>query len=410
MWRETVKSRRVSLKGVALVLVVAALVSGAYLYGKSQSPAGLGEADQESLVLYAEALQAVRDDYVDQEAVDPRQQTYGAIEGMIDSLGDQGHTRFLTPDEVERNREGISGSYVGIGVRLEDEEGRAVVASPIDGSPAERAGIETGDVVVAVDGESVEDEDITEISEQVRGPEGTQVELTLHRDGEEREVSLERTELQVSSASWHRIPGTEAAHLRLASFSSNSAEELSEALEEAREAGVEKLVLDLRSNPGGQLDQAVEVADSFLEPESTIYIREDSSGEREEVTASDGDPLEAPLVVLVDEGSASSSEIVAGALRDNGRAEVVGERTFGTGTVLSPVTLDDGSEILLGVAEWLTPGGDFIRESGIEPDVEVELGEDGETLTPDTEEDLSQEEVLDRDPQLARALEILGET
>ncbi len=392
-----------------LVLAVLAFVAGAYVYGKSQSPAGLAEEDQESLTLYAEALQAVREDYVDQEAIDSRQQTYGAIEGMIDSLGDQGHTRFLSPDEVERNREGLSGSYVGIGVRLEDEEGRAVVASPIDGSPAERAGIETGDVVVAVNGESVEDENITEISERVRGPEGSQVELTLRRDGEEREVSLERTELEVSSASWHRIPGTEAAHLRLSSFSSDSAEELAGAVEGAREAGAGKLVLDLRSNPGGQLDQAVEIADSFLEPESIIYIREDSSGEREEVASSEPDPLEAPLVVLVDEGSASSSEIVAGALRDNGRAEVVGTRTFGTGTVLSPVTLDDGSEILLGVAEWLTPDGDFIRESGIEPDVEVEPGEDGEALTPDAEQDLSQEEILDRDPQLARALEILGE-
>jgi carboxyl-terminal processing protease len=169
-------------------------------------------------------------------------------------------------------------------------------------------------------------------------------------------------------------------------------------------------VLDLRDNPGGQVDQALAVAEIFLGPDEVVYQRQDASGEREEIrTSEEADPIGEPVVVLINEGTASSAEIVAGALRDNGRAQLVGETTFGTGTVLAEKTLSDGSAILLGVAEWLTPDGDFIRESGISPDVRVELAEDGEPVTPQEIEDLERREALSRDAQLERALSILEE-
>lgn len=391
---------------MAILLLVLAVALGAYLFGRSQSPADLNEADRESLQLYAEALDVVQDDYVDQGAIKPRQQTYAAIEGMLDSLGDEGHTRFLTPEERQRNRQGLSGTYVGVGIQLESKEGSAVVAAPIEGSPAEQAGVQTGDVIVAVNGEGVRNQEISKIAERVRGPEGTEVEITVLRNEEERGFTLERTEIQSPVASWNMIPDTDVAQVRLASFTNDSAEKLQETFDEARDAGAERFVLDLRNNPGGRLDQAVEIAGQFLEPDSVVYLRKDASGDREKIRVSGGaDPSDAPMTVLVNNGSASSSEILAGALRDNGRATVIGTTTFGTGTVLKEFTLDDGSSILLGIAEWLTPDGDFIRDSGIDPDIKVKLGEEADPIAPTEAKDLSQEEMFERDAQLRRAFE-----
>ena len=411
VWKAT-QTRRDRRNAVArvllLVVVLLATAIGAFMVGRSQSPASLDEEDRESLALYAEALDTVRDNYVDQEDVRPREEAYGAIEGMLETLGDDGHTRFLTPEEREQNDQSLSGTYVGIGVQLEEKKGEVVVAAPIQGSPAEKAGISPDDVIVAVDGKSVRGDDISEVVEKVKGPEGSTVELTVRHEGEEREYDLRRAQISSPVASWAMFPDSDVAIVLLSSFSDDSAGELEEAFEEAKAAGAGRFVLDLRNNPGGRLDQAVQMAGYFLEPGSVVYIRKDASGEREEITV-EGDPesTDAPLAVLVDGGSASSAEILAGALRDDGRATVIGERTFGTGTVLSEFVLRDGSSILLGVAEWLTPEGDFIRETGIEPDVKVPLEEGAAPLTPDGARDLSKGQILARDAQLREAYEQL---
>ncbi|CAA9423248.1 MAG: Carboxyl-terminal protease [uncultured Rubrobacteraceae bacterium] len=395
---------------LAFVLLVLVLMLAAYLYGRSESPAGVSAENRESVALYAEALEMVDEDYVGQEDIDSEQQTYGAIEGMLETLGDEGHTRFLSPEEIEQSRQGLSSTYVGVGIKLNGKDEEVVVTSPIDESPAEEAGIESGDVLVAVDGESVRGEDIKEIGDKVRGPEGTEVELTMLRDGEERAFNVERAELEVSAATWSLIPGTDVAHLRLASFSENSAEKLAEVTAEARAAGAKRFVLDVRDNSGGLVSEAEGVAAQFLPAGSTIFIRKEADDEQEATYVPDNnEPMDAPLVVLVNEGSASSAEIVAGALRDNERARVVGETTFGTGTVLDEYSLSDGSAILLGIAEWLTPDGNFIRGSGIEPDVEVSLEEGQEPRTPEEIKDLSKEEVFDEDAQLERAFTALQE-
>ena len=414
MWEDTatkVGRRRALTRRIALLLVVLVLVLAAYLYGRSQSLAGISAEDEESVALYVEALDVVKEDYVGQEDIDPKKQTYDAIKGMLGSLDDGGHTRFLTPEEIEENREVLSNKYVGIGVRLEDKDDEVVVLSTLDSSPAEEAGIETGDVLVAVDGESVRGEDVKEIAEKVRGPEESRVELTVLRNGEEEhEFSIERAELETPAASWSFFPATDVAHLRLASFSEDSATKLDRAISEAREAGAKRFVLDLRDNSGGLIEEAGKVAAQFLPPGSTAYIRKDADGKEERTIVPKGnEPLDAPLVVLVSEGSASSAEIVAGALKDNGRARVVGEKTFGTGTVLKEYSLEDGSAILLAIAEWLTPNGDSIRGSGIAPDVEAELEEGQEPRIPDEVRGLSKEEVFAEDAQLERAFEVVQE-
>ena len=407
VWKDT-KTRRdrrnAVVRVLALVVVLLATALGAYMVGRSQSPATLDEKDRESLALYAEALDTVRNNYVDQKDIDPKKETYGAIRGMLETLGDGGHTRFLTPAEREQNDLSLSGTYVGIGVQLEEKNGEVVVAAPIDGSPAEEAGISSDDVLLAVDGKSVRGDEVSEVVEKVKGPEGTSVELTVRHEGERRTYDLQRAEIDSPVASWTMIPGTNVALVLLSSFSDNSAQELQHAFEEAKAAGATRFILDLRNNPGGRLDQAVEMAGYFLEPESVVYIRKEASGKREEVTV-EGDPesTAAPLAVLVDGGSASSAEILAGALRDNNRAPVLGETTFGTGTVLSEFVLRDGSSILLGVAEWLTPNGDFIRNTGITPDVRVPLSEGTDPLTPDDVCDLSLDEIFEKDAQLRTA-------
>jgi carboxyl-terminal processing protease len=385
------------------VVVLLAVGLGGFWIGRSQSPATLSGEDRESVALYAEALDVVRKNYVDQEDIDSKKETYGAIRGMLETLGDGGHTRFLTPAEREQNDQSLSGTYVGIGVQLEEEKGDIVVAAPIQDSPAERAGISTDDVLVAVDGKSVRGDDVSEVVEKVKGPEGTEVELTVLHDGKKRTYELRRAEIDSPVVSWTLIPDSDVAVVLLSSFSDDSARELQGAFEEARAAGAKRFVLDLRNNPGGRLDQAVEMAGYFLGPGSVVYIRKDASGEREITVEGDPESTNAPLTVLVNGGSASSAEILAGALRDNGRAIVIGETTYGTGTVLSEFVLRDGSSILLGVAEWLTPDGDFIRETGIEPDVKVPLGDGGEQITPDGARDLSREQILGRDAQLREA-------
>jgi carboxyl-terminal processing protease len=411
VWKDTKTRRELRISvGRVLVLLVLLLATGfgAYMVGRSQSPATLHKEDRKSVALYAEALDTVRNNYVDQKDIDPKKETYGAIEGMLDSLGDDGHTRFLTPEERKQNDQSLSGTYVGIGVQLEEKNGEVVVAAPIDGSPAEEAGISSDDVLLAVDGESVRGDEVSEVVEKVKGPEGTSVEVTLRHDGERRNYELQRAEIDSPIASWALIPGTNVGLVLLSSFSDDSAKELQNAFEEAKAAGARRFILDLRNNPGGRLDQAVEMAGYFLEPESVVYIRKDASGEREEIKV-EGDPesTEAPLAVVVDGGTASSAEILAGTLRDNDRAPVVGETTFGTGTVLSEFVLSDGSSILLGVAEWLTPDGDFIRNTGITPDLRVPLPEGTEPLTPVDARDLSRDEILGKDAQLRTAYEEL---
>jgi carboxyl-terminal processing protease len=403
----------------ALLLAVLALVLGGYLYGRSQDPlgsptedeerVGLSREDEENMALYAEALKAVREDYLDREALEPKEQAYGAIRGMLDSLGDEGHTRFQTPEEVEYDHQGYSNNReVGIGVKLKVREGKAVVSSLVDGSPAQEAGIEPGDVLDAVDGEGWKDKDAMELAEEIRRPQGSWVKLTVLRDGEEREFTLESTDLDVQPASWSLVPDTGTAHLRLASFSQGSAEELDEAITEALQAGAERFILDLRDNKGGYVEEAARVATRFLPAGSVIYVQKDADGREEERLVPEGnEPLNTPLVVLVDEVSASSAEIVAGALKDNDRAKMVGETTFGAGTVVYEYPLSDGSAVILATNEWLTPDGTSIRGTGITPDVEAKSEEGQGASTPAEGEDLSREEIFAKDAQLWRAFKVL---
>ena len=370
-------------------------------------------AAPEDFALFWEALQVIQERYVDREALDDTNLTYGAIRGMVEALGDTGHTVFLTPDEVQAQQDSLSGTLIGIGVMLGERGGRPVVMSVISGAPAEEAGVRSGDIILAVEGVSAERLGPEGIAERVRGLAGTPVTITvLHRGASEPEdITIVRQRIQVEPVSWSFVPGTSIADVRLIQFSSGAADALRTALEEAIAGGAEAIVLDLRSNPGGLVDEAVGVASHFLD-EGVVYQRRDASGGEAPVEVRpDGLATDLPLVVLLDMGTASSAEIVSGAIADNERGTLVGEQTFGTGTVLNTIELSDGSAVRVGIERWLTPDGELIFDRGIAPDEVVELPVDGELLEPSDLSELSPEAFASSsDNQLQRAVELLRET
>lgn len=326
------------------------------------------------------AWEVVTDEYVDENAINQAQMLTGAIEGMLATLGDEGHTRYLTAQETQMDRESSSGSYVGIGVLVEANENQQyVVVTPFEGSPAFEADVRPGDVIVAVEGQEVAEQTLEEVITQIRGPEGSTVEVSFERPGEEERIThtLTRSRITVSSVSWTMLENNIAV-LRLSQFTSGAGDDLARALEEAQTAGAEGIVLDLRHNPGGFIREAIQVASMFVPDDSVVYISETRDGGQVEHRSERGDIHigETPFVVLINQGSASSSEIVSGAIKASDTSTVIGEVTVGTGTVLHQFDLGDGSTIWLGVELWLTPEGDLIKGRGIRPDVIVSLDEE----------------------------------
>jgi carboxyl-terminal processing protease len=373
------------------------------------SPAITSEAAPD-FKLMAEAWNSIERDYVDRSAVQPRRMTYGAISGMVESLGDTGHSTFLTPEMVQEERTFEKGEFAGIGAEVQVKNKQVVIVAPMDGSPAQKAGLRPGDIIVQVDGSDVAGLSLQQTVAKILGPAGTRVTLTIRDPATSREwtVSITRATIALQSVTWRMLPGTDRAHLRIAFFSKGTSQALDRALADLQQRGAKGLVLDLRNDPGGLLAMAVGVASRFLES-GTVLQEKNAKGEIRAVPVERGAPKCAlPMAVLINAGTASASEIVAGALQDAKRAILVGETTFGTGTVLNPVPLSDGSALLLAVMEWLTPKGRIIWHKGIAPDVAVSLPADVSPLVPDAEQGMTPQRLrASNDQQLLRALDLL---
>ncbi|MCC6166981.1 MAG: S41 family peptidase [Caldilineaceae bacterium] len=405
---------------VLVVLVVIALVGmtslgagvliGSSGVGSALWRGGSGE-EPEQFGVFWQAWDIVQKNFVDRDALDPTAMTYGAIRGMVTALGDEGHTAFLTPEERERQQSDLSGTFSGIGAQLGVRDQLPVIVAPFDGSPADQAGVKAGDIIIKVDGQDVTTLPLNEIVALIRGPEGTDVTLSLLRPDENRslEVTITRGEIKVPAASWAMIPGTQVALIRLSQFSANALPDVVRSVSEAKESGAASLIVDVRNNPGGLLEQAISVTSQFLK-DGNVLLEEDAQGQRKAYAVeSGGVATDLPLVVLINPGSASSAEIFAGAIQDHERGKLVGETTFGTGTVLQPYILEDGSALLLGTRQWLTPNGRLIRKQGISPDVAVELPIEADLLTPEEIEGMTPEELsASADTQMLKALELLG--
>ena len=337
-------------------LLVFTLIFGAgggllagYVFGRPASCPESPEVCQEFTAFW-ETWKIARDNFVDPKAVAPQQMISGAINGMLDTLGDQGHTRYLSPGEAAAWDESLSGSFEGIGAYIDVRDGQTVIVSPIEGSPAEQAGLKPGDAILMVDGISTEGWNVEQLSSKVRGPAGTTVVLHIRHVGTESpvDVTITRAKVVVPSVSWRMLPD-QVALVRLSSFDHSSSDQIKLALQEAKEKGARAVILDLRNNPGGLLDEAVSIASQFLPEGTTVLLEADRSGDRQPTkTKSGGVALDIPLVVLVNHNSASSSEILSGALQDAGRATLVGAATYGTGTVLTPYRIGGGGRLLLG--------------------------------------------------------------
>jgi carboxyl-terminal processing protease len=357
-----------------------------------------------------QAWDIVHDRFIDRDALDGTDLEYGAIRGMIEALGDEGHTVFMTPEELDRRQTDITGKFSGIGALLGIKDSLPVIVAPFDGSPADQAGVAAGDIIMEVDGQDVTAWSLGDIVDNIRGTEGTEVVLTLFRpeEGTSLELAITRGEITVPAATWAMLPGTDVALIRLSQFSANAEEELVDTIRGAKAAGATSLIVDVRNNPGGLLEQALRVTSHFLE-DGNVLQQEDAQGQRKAYPVRPGGlATEFPMVVLINEGSASSAEIFAGAIQDHQRGPIVGETTFGTGTVLEPFILDDGAGLMLGTSQWLTANGRLIRKQGIDPDVVVELPMGTDFLQPREVQDLTVAGLLEsEDAQVLKALELL---
>jgi carboxyl-terminal processing protease len=357
-----------------------------------------------------ETWNLVQKHYVDQSAAQNQLMTQGAIKGMLESLGDTGHTNYLTREEYEQYVSSMKGEGKGIGVRLVLQKRLPKVLETFAGSPARTAGLRAGDVICEVDGTKVIELPMLKIVALLRsGPAGSIVHLRILRGEEDRrrDFYIARGQEQAPSVVWRALPGPSLMHVGIRQFDARTPALLKAAIQEAREDGRQGLILDLRSCSGGLVDEALAATSEFLS-EGTIVLEQDAQGNRQTHTVKPGGKAtDIPLCVLINEKTASSAELMAGALKDNGRATLIGTPTAGMGTMLHPFKLNDGSVVFLAIAEWLTPNGHRIWHRGITPDFEVESPDGVDLLLPGSDGE-SADALLSqcKDRQLLKGIEV----
>lgn len=368
--------------------------------GETPTPQGMGDGNntapanvQELFAPFWETWDIVHNNYVDQP-VDDTALMRGAIRGMLEALGDE-HTTYMDPQEYTDANTALAGNYEGIGAYVDTGGEYLTVTSPIPGSPAEAAGLQPGDKILKIDGEDMTGIQPELARRKVLGPAGTTVILTIGREGVEPfDVAITRARIEIPSVE-SEMRADNIAYVRLNTFGDTTTTELKNALKDLMAQNPKGLILDLRYNGGGYLQTAVEVASQFLPQGKVALIEQFGDGSQDDYkTIGGGLATDIPMVVLINKGSASASEIVAGALQDYGRAQLVGETSYGKGSVQNWIPLDNNQgAVRVTIAKWLTPNGRTIHKLGLTPDVVVEL----------TEEDAK----ADRDPQLDKAVEIL---
>lgn len=346
------------------------------------------------LTLFWEAYQRLEEQYINKEDLKPEKLLYGAIKGMVKSLGDP-YTVFFSPDESKRFLEDVSGEFEGVGMEIGIKKGNLTVIAPLEGTPAFRAGLKAGDKIIKIDGKSTIDITLEEAVNLIRGPKGEAVVLTIERDtwDKPRDIKIVRDTIKVPSVKLEIKEGN-IGYLKLYQFTERADIDFRKAAMELLDSPAEKIILDLRNNPGGYLQVAQDIGGWFLKRGEVVAIESfGREGRKEYKSPGPSRLVNYPLVVLVNKGSASGSEILAAALRDNRGVKLIGEKTFGKGSVQEVSRLSDNSSLKITVAKWLTPKGKLINEKGLEPDIKVEM----------TEEDYQQ----DRDPQLDKAIEVI---
>lgn len=357
---------------------------------QSQNPKNL------DFSLFWQVWDKLEQKFVEKQKLDPQKMFFGAIKGMVATLEDP-YTFFLTPEENQQSKDDLEGKFQGIGAQLGLKDNRIIVIAPLKNSPAEKAGIKSGDIIAKVDGKSTEKWTLPQAVSKIRGPKGTKVRLTLIRQEKEFELEITRDEIKVPSV--ELTYEKNVAILKLSRFGDDTNDEWDKAIFEINKKWKNKkisgLILDLRDNPGGYLQGSVYIASEFLPFGSLVVSQQYKDGSSQKYYVDRrGNLLDIPLVILINKGSASASEIVAGALRDYQRAKLIGEKSFGKGSIQEALDLKDNAGLHVTVAKWILPKGEWINHRGIEPQIKVENKiKEGNTLT--RQDDLQLEKAIE---------------
>ncbi len=409
---------RSRLKVFSIILIIAFM---GVVIGRWSAAQNTGSV-YEDLRTFTEVFTTIKKHYVDD--VKAKDLMQSAIKGMINSLDP--HSAYLSPEDYREFQTETKGEFGGIGIQIGIKDNALTVIAPIEDTPAWRAGIKAGDKILKIDGQSTKDMNINEAVKKMRGPKGKPVTLTIMREGwkDSKDITIIRDIIKIKSVKYKMID-KEIGYIKLTQFQEKTAEDLANALKELKQSGMKSLILDLRNNPGGLLQSAVDVAEQFLPPKHLVVFIKGKAGEKMEYYTENIRPAytDIPMIVLVNQGSASASEIVAGALQDWERALVLGVQTFGKGSVQSLIPLSDGSALKLTTAKYYTPKGRSIHTVGIMPDIEVKLvSKNGKEVPVIREKDLEEHKKGEKveptektpvevdekeDNQLQRAIEIL---
>ncbi len=401
------------MRGIRTALIFSVLVGTFIGMASPEAIAAKKKSNQEALYeeveLLAEAITIIQTEYV--EVVEPKKLIHGALRGLVESL--DRHSQFLSPDAYTEMQVETRGEFGGVGLEITiSRDGILTVVAPMDDTPAAGAGLEPNDKIVKIGGESTRGITLHESVKKLRGRPGTQVKITILREDESRlfDVELTRAIIKIQSVKGAEMVADRIGYIRISEFQDNTPRDLDKALNQLTRKELDGLILDLRNNPGGLLDVAVAVTEAFI-PESLVVVSTQGRHEEQnqEFVSSKEDPyLDFPIVVLVNGGSASASEIVAGALRDHGRGILMGRKTFGKGSVQTVVPLRDGSAVRLTTSKYYTPSGQSIHGKGLEPDVVVEKTEVPKPRPRGPEalpEDFKQDKIAD--PYILRAIDLL---
>ncbi len=358
-----------SKKLVLIVFLIVTVASTGIFIGRLSGNSVSAEEGYEELKVFSEALSLVRKNYV--EDVKPKDLIYGAIKGMLSSLDP--HSAFMTPEQYKEMQVDTKGEFGGIGIQIGVKDNMLTVIAPLEDTPAYRAGIKSGDKIIKINNDFTKDMALHDAVSKMRGAPSTSVKITILREGwkETKEFNLMREVIKINSVK-SKLLEDGIGYIKLTQFQEQTASDLTTAMEKLAEQNINSLVLDLRNNPGGLLNSAVDVSSQFLLPDKLVVFIKDRKGEKVEYRSGKNKSNSTiPMVVLVNQGSASASEIVAGALKDWNRAVLIGTQTFGKGSVQSVVPLGDGSALRLTTARYYTPNGVSIQTTGITPDIVV---------------------------------------
>jgi carboxyl-terminal processing protease len=396
------------VKKIGIIIICLALLGGTFFVGlkigekyypsinlvEGLENKELGKPANVDFSLFWDAWHLIQTDYVKSAELDKQKMIYGAIQGLLGSLDDP-YSVFFEPIDAEKFNEDVNGSFSGVGIEIGTRKGILTVISPMEDTPAWKAGVKAGDQIIKIDGKSTADLTTDEAVKLIRGNKGTIVILTIiHKNSDtQEEIAIVRDTIVVDAVKLSFLDNDNIAHLKLLNFNENAPYEFYQAALKMQEKQPSGMILDLRNNPGGYLEVAVDIASWFV-PKNAVVVRENIKGESEEVLKASANQsfINLPVVVLINEGSASASEILAGALRDLRNIKLVGIKSYGKGSVQEVKKLFDDSMVKLTIAEWLTPNGVSINNNGLEPDYKVEMPEDLNS---------------NADPQLDKALEIL---